>query len=70
MFRDNEFFGGADEMKKLPLPVRILLGAASVLVSVAVSWFLEPFLGDMSLFLILPGAAVFIWLNPELMRGD
>lgn len=56
-------------MKKLPLPVRILLGAASVLVSVAVSWFLEPFLGDMSLFLMLPGAAVFIWLNPELIRG-
>lgn len=57
-------------MEKFPMVVRVVLGAAAVLVSAVASWLLEPVLGNMAMFLLLPGGAIFIWLNPELMRGD
>lgn len=57
-------------MMKLPMTVRVLLGIAAVLVSMAVANAVSSTWGEASLFLVLPGAAVFIWLNPELMRGD
>ena len=57
-------------MKNLPKRTRLILGIAAVLVSVLLVWGLAPVLDEMSLFLILVGGGIFIWLNPELMRGE
>ncbi|WP_162609458.1 hypothetical protein [Flavonifractor sp. An82] len=50
--------------------IRVVVGTAIFLVSLALAFFLEAFLGDYSQFITLLGAAAFIYLNPELMRGD
>lgn len=57
-------------MLKLPKWVRLIIGALAIFASLCLSWWLEKYLADMAMFLILPGAAMFIVLNPELMRGD
>ena len=57
-------------MKNLSKRTRLILGIAAVLLSVLLVWGLEPVLGEMSLFLILVGGGLFIWLNPELMSGE
>lgn len=57
-------------MLKWPMWLRVVLGAGAVLICVALAFLSKSVLGDYSLFLILPGAAAFIYLNPELMRGD
>lgn len=56
-------------MKKLPQWLRFVLGLMAVLISILLSWVLEFVLGDLSLFLLLPGALLFLYLNPELMSG-
>ncbi|WP_297232514.1 hypothetical protein [uncultured Flavonifractor sp.] len=57
-------------MMKWPVWIRVVVGTAIFLVSLALAFFLEAFLGDYSQFITLLGAAAFIYLNPELMRGD
>ena len=61
---------GEKEMKNLPKWLRLVLGIAAVLISIVLSWVLEFVLGELSLFLLLPGALLFIYLNPELMSGE
>ena len=56
-------------MKNLSKRTRLILGVAAVLASVLLVWGLTPVLGELSLFLILAGGGLFIWLNPELMGG-
>lgn len=57
-------------MKNLSKRTRLILGVAAVLISVLLVWGLAPVLGEMSLFLILVGGSLFVWLNPELMGGE
>ena len=57
-------------MKHLSKRTRLILGIAAVLISVLLVWGLAPVLGEASLLLILLGGGLFVWLNPELMRGD
>lgn len=57
-------------MKYLPKWLRLVLGIMAVLVSIVLSWVLEFVLGDLSLFLLLPGALLFMHLNSELMSGE
>ena len=55
---------------KLPMWARIIIGICAVLLCLVLSFFLlAPLLGDYQLFVLLPGAAIFIYLNPELMSG-
>ena len=56
-------------MMKWPEWVRILVGAAAALFCIALSVFLQQEIGEYSLFIILPGMAVFIYLAPELWSG-
>ena len=53
-------------MLKWPMWLRVVLGIAAVGTCLALSFVLEPYLGEWGLFLLLPGAAGFIFLNPEL----
>lgn len=53
-------------MLKWPMWLRVVLGIAAVGTCLALSFVLEPYLGEWRLFLLLPGAAGFIFLNPEL----
>ena len=57
-------------MMKWPMWVRVILGIAAVLLCLIPSLLFQPWLGEYRLFLILPGVAVFIYLNPELWRGE
>lgn len=54
---------------KLPMWARILIEICAVLLCLVLSFLLTPLLGDYQLFVLLPGAAIFIYLNPELMSG-
>lgn len=57
-------------MKHLSKKVRLILGIAAVLVSVLLVWLLSGMLGEVSMFFLPVGGGIFIWLNPELMRGE
>ena len=57
-------------MKHLSKRTRLILGIAAVLFSVLLVWLLTDVLGEMAMFLLLVGGGIFIWLNPELMRGE
>ena len=57
-------------MMKWPMWIRVFVGIGAFLLFLALSFLLHPVLGDYSQFLILPGAAIFTYLNPELIRGD
>lgn len=57
-------------MMKWPMWVLVVVGVAAVLLCLISALFLQPWIGEYGLFLILPGAAVFICLNPELWRGE
>lgn len=57
-------------MMKWPMWLRVLVGTVAVLFCLVLSILAQSILGEFSLFLILPGAGIFIYLNPELMRGD
>ncbi|MEG2421602.1 MAG: hypothetical protein RSB55_08620 [Oscillospiraceae bacterium] len=57
-------------MGKLGRKSRLILGLLGVLLSVVLSWGLREWLDGFSLLAVLPGAWLFIWLNPELMGGD
>ena len=57
-------------MMKLPKHIRLILGIAAVLVSVLLVWLLSQLLGDGAMLLLLVGGGLFVWLNPELMRGE
>ena len=57
-------------MMKWPMWIRVLVGTVAVLSCLVLSVLAQSVLGEYSLFLILPGAGIFIYLNPELMRGD
>ena len=57
-------------MKRLSKRTRLILGIAAVLFSVLLVWLLTDVLGEMAMFLLLVGGGIFIWLNPELMRGE
>ena len=54
---------------KWPERVRILVGTAAALLSIALSVFLQKEIGEYSLFVMLPGVAVFVYLNQELWSG-
>ncbi|BDF66693.1 hypothetical protein CE91St43_06650 [Oscillospiraceae bacterium] len=54
---------------RLPKGVRLVLGAAAVLASIVLSWALEEYVGPISLMAVLPGAGLFVCLNPELISG-
>lgn len=49
---------------------RLILGIAAVLVSVLLVWLLSGLLGGMAMLFLALGGGIFIWLNPELMRGE
>ncbi len=68
--RRRTWKGGGEAMLKWPRWVRIVLGAAAVLLCAALALLLGPHLGDSWPFLLLPGAIIFACLNPELWRGD
>ena len=55
---------------KWPMWLRVVLGAAAMVLSVVLGYLLIPVLGDMSMLLAAAGLAAFVYLNPELMRGD
>ena len=57
-------------MMKRPMWIRALVGIGALLFFLVLSILTQSVLGEYSLFLILPGAGIFIYLNPELMRGD
>ena len=57
-------------MKRLSKRTRLILGIAAVLISVLLVWLLTDLLGEAALFFLLPGGGIFLWLNPELMRGE
>lgn len=56
-------------MLKWSKRARLAVGILAVLISLALSWWLEQYLGAVALLVLLPGAGVFIYLNPELMKG-
>ena len=71
MFRNSETLEEREMiMMRLLKRTRLILGIAAVLASVLLSWGLTSFLDDMSLLIVLLGGAIFVWLNPELMRGE
>ena len=55
---------------KWPERVRILVGTAAALLSIALSVFLQQEIGEYSLFVMLPGVAGRVPLNSELRRGE
>ena len=57
-------------MKRRSKRTRLAIGTTAVLVSVLLVWGLAPVLGETSLLFVLLGGGIFIWLNPELMRGE
>lgn len=57
-------------MKKWSKVRRLAVGILAVLASLALSWWLEQYLGAVALLALLPGAGLFIYLNPELMKGE
>ena len=57
-------------MKKRSKRARLILGVAAVLVSILLVWGLTPLLGEGAMLLLAVGGGVFVWLNPELMRGE
>jgi len=57
-------------MKNRSKRTRLILGIAAVLISVLLVWLLTDLLGEGALLLLLLGGGIFIWLNPELMRGE
>ena len=57
------------DMLKWPMWIRVVVGTAAVFLCIVLSWLVEPYLGETSLLIFLPGGALFIYLNPELMRG-
>ena len=57
-------------MMKWPMWIRVLAGIGAVLFFLVLSILAQSVLGEYSLFLLVPGAGIFIYLNPELMRGD
>ena len=69
MFRNNEFcvVENYDEVAYVAQGFGWNCGRPVFLV---LSILAQSILGEFSLFLILPGAGIFIYLNPELMRGD
>ena len=52
------------------MSVLVLLGSLTFFVSLLLALFLQNFLEETAFFFVIPGAAFFMWLNPELMRGD
>ena len=59
-------------MLKLPMWVRVVLGGSAVLLFEILSLYLEYFAGwdEYGQLALLPGAGIFVYLNPELIRGD
>lgn len=57
-------------MKRLSKRTRLILGIAAVLVSGLLVWLLSGLLGGMAMLFLALGGGIFIWLNPELMRGE
>ena len=59
-------------MLKLPMWVRVGLGVAAILLFEILSLYLEYFAGwdEYGQLALIPGAAIFVYLNPELIRGD
>lgn len=56
-------------MLKWPMWLRIVIGALAFFLCVILSWYLVPGWDELGLLIVLPGAALFIYLNPELMQG-
>ena len=54
---------------RLPKSARLALGVGAVLASIVLSWALEESVGPISLMAVLPGAGLFVCLNPELISG-
>ncbi len=57
-------------MLKWSKTTRLIVSIVVLLVSTVLSWVLEAFLGDFSLFVAFGGGVFFIYLNPELMSGE
>lgn len=57
-------------MKHLSKKTRLILGLAILLLCVILSWLLIDVLGDMAMVIPFLGAFAFVFLNPELMRGE
>ena len=57
------------KLKNLPQWVRVIMGGAGILLGAAVS-FATVGLDGVGLLFLLPFAAFFIWLCPELWRGE
>lgn len=49
-------------MQKRPMPVRVLIGSLTFFISLLLALFLQSFLEESAFFLVLPGAAFFMWL--------
>jgi len=71
MFRDSEILEGRyADMLKLPMGIRIILGIIALLIFGFAALILSNLYGEICELLILPGAFIFTWLNPELMGGN
>lgn len=57
------------KLLQLPLYLRILLGIAALVAGLALAWGLLG-LDSLGLVLLLPFAAFFIWINPELWHKE
>ena len=65
-----KYLMGSVIMLKLPMKIRVILGIAALLLFGFLALIHSNCYGELFTLLVLPGGYIFIWLNPELMRGD
>lgn len=57
-------------MRRISKKKRFIIGVIAFLFFVILSYCLSDILGNLSMLLIILGSIIFVYLNPELMRGE
>lgn len=57
-------------MRRISKKKRFIIGVIAFLFFVILSHCLSDILGNLSMLLIILGSIIFVYLNPELMRGE
>lgn len=57
-------------MRHISKKKRFIIGVIAFLFFVILSHCLSDILGNLSMLLIILGSIIFVYLNPELMRGE
>lgn len=57
-------------MRHISKKKRFIIGVTAFLFFVILSHCLSDILGNLSMLLIILGSIIFVYLNPELMRGE